>query len=155
MPHRFHTTSTNRIIQLAGQPDQVEFQRLREIDRQLQNLILNFNLGVEGSFSAGGMQGLKDCCTAAGLVRMQEKYSNWAGQQVAALNMVSCDFLSFDLFPEQNRARVFTFEKWVFVYADGRQAPTEGSVDGYDVHLVDGQWRVDSVKFYAPNPDPH
>lgn len=153
MPQRFHTTSTNRIIQLAGQPGSLEYLHLLEVNRKLLDLLIRFNLGVENSFRVGGMQGLAECCTAAGLKRMEVKYTNWRAATVAELNLVSCDFLSFDLL-EKDRARVFTFEKWVFVYEDGRQAPTAGSVDGYDVHLVNGLWRVDSVTFYAPNLEP-
>lgn len=154
MPHRFHTTSTNRIVHLSSRPDLPEYQCLVQINRQLQDLILRFNLGVEGSFSAGGMQGLKSCCTPEGLERMNGKYANWTAQGVKALNLVSCDFLSFDLSEDGQRAAVFTYEKWVFLYADGRQVATSGSVDGYDVHLEGDTWRVDSVIFYAPNIQP-
>ena len=154
MPHRFHTTSTNRLVALSAQPSLPEYQFLMQVNRQLQDLILRFNLGVEGSFSAGGMHGLVACCTPDGLKRMEEKYTNWTSQQVKALNLVSCDFLSFDLSDDGQRAAIFTYEKWVFVYADSRQVATSGSVDGYDVHLADGAWRVDSVTFYAPNIQP-
>lgn len=153
MPHRFHTTSTNRIIQLAGQPGSPEYIHLLEVNRKLLDLLIRFNLGVENSFRAGGMQGLAECCTSAGLKRMEAKYTNWRAAAVAELNLVSCNLLSFDLL-EKDRARVFTFEKWMFVYEDGRQVPTAGSVDGYDVHLVNSLWRVDSVTFYAPNLEP-
>jgi hypothetical protein len=154
MLHRFHTTSTNRIVALSPQPSLPEYQFLMQINRQLQDLILRFNLGVEGSFSADGMHGLKTCCTPDGLKRMEEKYTHWTGQQITALNLVSCDFLSFDLSDDGQRASVFTYEKWVFNYADGRQVATSDSVDGYDVHLADDAWRVDSVTFYAPNIQP-
>lgn len=150
MPQRFHTTSTNRIIQLTQPSANAELDDMLEINRQIQRLIENFNLGVEGSFTAGGMQGLKNFCTPAGLARMQEKYTGWKKQSIAALNLVSCDFLSFDLNTEKDLAHVFTFEKWVFVREDGTETYTEGSVDGYEMHFSDGRWLVDSVKFYAP-----
>lgn len=155
MPHRFHITSTNRMIQLSYTADREEFSKLYKIDQQIQELILKFNLGVERMFSDGSTQGLTDCCTSAGLARMQVKFNNWTNQKIKALNLVSCDFLSFDLAMENGRATAFTFEKWIFVYTAGKEVPTTGSVDGYDIHLVNGLWRVDSVKFYAPMTDPH
>lgn len=154
MPHRFHTTTTNRLVQLASKPDHEDFHRLFEMDRQIQNQILKFNLGVENSFTQGGIQGLQECCTPAGLERMQQKYDNWKSQQVIALNLLSCDFLSFNLTPNQERATAFTFEKWAFVYSGGKEIQTGGSVDGYELHLLHSQWLIDSVIFYAPNPEP-
>ena len=154
MPQRFHTTSTNRVIALSAQPHLAEFQFLLQVNRQLQDLIMRFNLGVERAFAAGGMHGLKPCCTPAGLERMQGKYTHWTDHGIIALNLVSCDFLSFDLMDDGQRATVFTYEKWIFVYADGQQEATSGSVDGYDVHRVNDTWRVDSVTFYAPNLQP-
>jgi hypothetical protein len=154
MPQRFHTTSTNRIIALSAQPNLAEFQFLLQANRQLQDLIMRFNLGVEGAFPAGSMHGMAACCTAGGLERMQGKYANWTDHGIITLKLVSCDFLSFDLMEDGQRAAVYTYEKWVFIYADGRQEATSGSVNGYDVHRVDGTWRVDSVTFYAPNLQP-
>lgn len=150
MPQRFPATSTYQMLELASKPDQQEFQRLLEIDHRIQNLLMKFNLGVDASFSEGGMAGLKEFTTPAGFARMQEKYAGWSSQGVKALHLVSCHFLSFILDPDQARARAFTFEKWVFIYTDGREVHTQGSIDGYDLHLVNGEWLVDSVQFYPP-----
>ncbi|HPH95839.1 MAG TPA: hypothetical protein PKW33_10580 [Anaerolineaceae bacterium] len=154
MPQRFHTTSTNELAHLAGQTVPPEAKPLVEADCRIQNLILRFNLGIEKAFVAGGMLDLRDCCTQVGLERMEAKYKGWRAQKISALNLVSCDFLSFDLTPDGTKARVFTFEKWIFTYEDGRKVPTAGSVDCYEVHRVQDRWRVDSVTFYAPQENP-
>ena len=151
MPHRFRTTTTNL---LAEDPGNLELHELAETDRSLKSLLLNFNLAVEASFKAGGMEAMAAWCTPAGVERMKGKYANWRKQQISALNLVRCDFLSFDLVEDGQRAQVFTYEKWVFVYEDGREVATSGSVDGYDIHLTADGWRVDSVTFYAPNVEP-
>ncbi len=149
MPHRFPTTSTNRLVQSAREDTTADHQTLFDTDQEIQTLLQKFNQGVEGSFSAGGMQGMIEYTTTAGFARMQEKYALWTNQQVTALNLVSCEFLSFDLSADQKHAKAYTFEKWVFVYADGKEVPTAGSVDGYDLHQIDGRWRVDSARTYA------
>ncbi len=151
MPHRFHTTSTNLLAEDSASP---ELKDLTLTDRSLKALLLDFNLAVEASFIAGGMEAMNAWCTPAGVERMKAKYAGWRQQQVAALKLVRCDFLSFDLSPDEQRAQVFTYEKWCFVYEDGREVPTSGSVDGYDIHLTADGWRVDSVTFYAPNAEP-
>ncbi|MDX9863719.1 MAG: hypothetical protein RBT34_02825 [Anaerolineaceae bacterium] len=150
MPQRFPATSTRHMLALASKPDQKEFQQLLEIDHRIQNLLMKFNLGVDASFSEGGMAGLKEFTTPAGFARMQEKYAGWSSQGVKVLQLVSCHFLSFDLHSNEEQAQAFTFEKWVFVYAGGREVHTQGSVDGYDLHLVNGEWLVNSVQFYPP-----
>ncbi|MCE5209731.1 MAG: hypothetical protein LLG42_15675 [Chloroflexi bacterium] len=145
MPPQFPINSTNQLVQSAKSDQHTLF----EIGRQIQALLQKFNLSVQGSFSAGGVQGLEQLTTASGYEIMQKKYSNWINRQVVALNLASCEFLSFNLTADQNHAKAFTFEKWVFVYADGKTVPTAGSVDGYDLRQVDGQWRVDSARTYA------
>ena len=149
MPHRFINTSTNILVKAAREGTQNSNQHQLDTDQQIQALLQVFNQGVEASFSAGGVGGLREYTTAEGYKRMQEKYARWTNQQVTALNLVSCEFLAFDLDPKQQTAKAFTFEKWVFKYADGKEVPTAGAVDGYILQCIDGQWRVDSARTYA------
>ena len=154
MLNRFNTTSTNLMVELAARNQHDEFKHLLDIHTHLQILITGFNLGVERMFIENTADGMAEFCTEAGVQRFHEKYANWKNEQVAALTLVSCDFLSFNLSEDQNHAQVFTYEKWIFTYNDGRKVHTEGSVDGYDVHKNSNGWRVDSVKFYAPEANP-
>jgi hypothetical protein len=149
MPQRFHTTSTNRILQLAQPQNTPELKDLLQTDRQIKRLIQDFNLAVEASFTAGGMQGLKNLCTPAGFVHMQEKYAGWKSQSIAALHLITCNFLSFDWDAQKNFARAFTQEQWGFTYTDGKEIPNHESVDEYEIDCIDGQWLVDSVRSYA------
>jgi hypothetical protein len=120
----------------------------------IQDLLQNFNPGVEASFRLGGMDHMQPLCTAAGFERMQQKYAAWRARNISALNLVSCDFLSFDLDDSHpDRATAFTFEKWVFVYENGEFIPTRGSVDFYELRLEDGFWKVDSAVTYAREPE--
>lgn len=146
MPADFPVNSTNQIIQAAqgcgGVPT------LTDADRQIQALLKEFNLGVQGSFAAGGVEGMRRLTTPEGYQVMQKKYATWMSRQVTELNLVSCEFLAFNLTGD-GKARAWTFEKWIFVYADGKTLPTAGSVDGYDLQQIDGEWRVVSARTYA------
>jgi hypothetical protein len=116
----------------------------------IQSLLKQFNLGVEGSFRLGGMDHMQPLCTAGGFGRMQQKYSAWRERRISELNLVDCDFLAFDLDPARaDRARAFTFEKWVFVYENGERFATQGSVDFYELHQEEGNWKVDSAVTFA------
>jgi hypothetical protein len=119
-------------------------------DAGIQQTLHQFNLGVQNSFQSGGVQGLKDLCTVDGYTRMQTKYSGWRQKQICALNLVLCDFLAFNLVEDNlTSAAAFTFEKWVFVYENGEEVHTRGSIDGYDLRCEDGVWKVNSVETFA------
>jgi hypothetical protein len=68
--------------------------------------------------------------------------------------LVSYQFLSFTLSGDRQRIQTFTFEKWSFGYQNEQQIETQGSVDGYDIHKINGKWLIDSVTFYAPATNP-
>ena len=153
MSERFPINSTNQIVQFSAEKANTAAQSLIDCSRQIQALLQTFNQGVQNSFKDGGMQGLQAYTTPDGYVRMQEKYATWTKRQVTELNLVSCEFLSFNLAPDKTHARAYTFEKWVFVYADGKTVPTAGSVDGYDLELHEGTWRVHTAVTYAASPD--
>jgi hypothetical protein len=117
-------------------------------------LLHTFNPGVQNSFFANGVQGLEPLTTAEGYARMQKKYTNWRAAGIRELNLVLCDFLSFTLDPVKDNeatlsAVAYSFEKWVFVYENGDQKPTRGSVDRYVLRHEGGGWKVDSVMTYA------
>ncbi len=150
MPAEFPRNSTNQIVQAATACADVK--TLSDTDHQIQALLREFNLGVQASFSADGVQGMQQFTTAEGYQVMQKKYANWMSRQVTALNLVSCEFLAFNL-TGGGKARAWTFEKWIFEYADGKTFPTAGSVDGYDLEQVNGQWRVVSARTYAAEAD--
>lgn len=122
--------------------------------KAIVELLQTFNPGVQNSFFTGGVQGLKDCCTAEGYAKMEVKYKTWREKQIRELNLVSCEFLSFTLVPPESEkdelsALAYTFEKWVFVYENGEQKPTRGSVDRYVLIYEGEHWKVDSVMTYA------
>jgi hypothetical protein len=145
----FPLNSTNQLVQAAKGCTYVGDPAAPEANEHIQRLLQAFNLGVQASFAAGGVQALQPLTTADGYVRMQKKYAGWISRGVVELNLVSCEFLAFNLTGD-NQARAYTFEKWVFVYADGKSVPTAGSVDGYVLEYADGGWRVKSVMTYAP-----
>lgn len=127
-----------------------QYVHLAKEELKLENTIYQFNLGVDGSFKAGGVEGLKNLCTGMGYERMQQKYSGWRSKQIKALNLVECSFLSFDLLAgDPKKARVYTFEKWVFVYENGEEVKTRGSIDGYDLFFENDTWKVDHVETFA------
>ncbi len=154
MNDKYLTTSTNRMIQCIDDQNLRDYQFLREIDRNIQDLIIGFNLGVEKMSTTGDPAFLKDYTTEKGLERFKEKHINWKNQGIIKLSLLSYQFLSFTLSADQQRIQSFTFEKWSFGYQNGQQIATEGSVDGYDIRKIDGKWLIDSVTFYAPAINP-
>ncbi|GEM_PF-3091104 len=150
MSEKYFTTSTNRMIQCVDDQDLNTYQFLREIDRNIQDLIIGFNLGVEKMSTTGDPAYLKDYTTEKGLERFKEKHINWKRKGIIKLRLLSYQFLSFTLTDDQQMIQAYTFEKWSFGYENEQQIATEGSVDGYDIRKIDGKWLIDSVTFYAP-----
>ena len=147
MDARFPTNTTNALVQAMQAADETTRVWL-ETDSAVKALIQTFNLGVEGSFAAGGVQALAAVCTAAGYANMQKKFLGWRGNHIQSLQLVSCDFLAFHLtIPDE--AEVFTFEKWVYTYEDGRQVFTQGSVDHYLLARKADGWKVKFVENFT------
>lgn len=134
----------------AGAIDLAEKMTLGgKLDDEIQKTIQLFNNGVQNSFKAGGVDGLKPYTTASGFERMQGRYSAWRERKIAELNLVSCQFLAFNVLPGGKQMEAYTFEKWVFVYENGESVPTRGSIDGYDFRLEDDGWRIEKVETFA------
>ncbi len=127
----------------------VELKEGCQLNEEIQALLQRFNNGVEGSFANGGVDGLRELTTPTGFERMQGRYASWRERGVKALNLVWCQFFCYNVLPGAQTMEAFTREKWQFVYEDGREVFTNGNVDGYDLTLVDGEWRVERAVTYA------
>ena len=126
-----------------------QYLELEKNNIEIQSLLHDFNLGVQGSFPAGGVQGMTSVCSAKGHALMQKKYTGWRQKGVKALNLVECNFLAYNLQADNaSRARAFTFEKWVFVYENGEEVFTQGSIDRYDLVRQDDGWKMENVDFF-------
>jgi len=153
MPAEFPINTTNQLVQVASQHTGFDMVSAAEANDEIQALLRRLNLGVQDSFAAGGVHAMETLTTPEGYVIMQQKYARWISRQIVELNLVSCEFLAFDLLEDGSRARAYTIEKWVYVYADGRAVSTPGSVNGYNLQWTDGQWRVGSAATYSVEGD--
>lgn len=106
-----------------------------------------FNLGVQGMFSQGHADGMAKFCSDDWLVEMHLKYAAWRQQGIQQLNLITCRFLGADIFTELN-AMAFAYEHWCFVYEDGSERFTTGSVDQYFLSKHTGEWLVEKVVFF-------
>ena len=120
-----------------------------KLDDEIQKTIQLFNNNVENSFKVGGIDGVKPYTTASGFERMHGRFAAWRERKIAELNLVSCQFLAFNILPGGRQMEAYTFEKWVFVYENGESVPTKGSIDGYDFRLEDDGWRIEKVETFA------
>lgn len=129
--------------------DGEQFTRWAALDEAIHRVIEKFNLGVEASFVLGGMEKQAEICTRSGLEKMHQKYSSWLSHKVKALILAECEFLAFNLFPEGEYARLFTFEKWGTIFENGEETWSQGEVDLYTLFFEDGRWKVDNVEFFS------
>jgi hypothetical protein len=106
-----------------------------------------FNLGVQGMFSQGHADGMAMYCSADWLVEMRRKYAAWRQQGIQQLNLVTCRFLGADI-PSELDAMAFAYEHWCFVYEDGSERFTTGSIDQYYLSKDSGTWLVEKVVFF-------
>jgi hypothetical protein len=142
--------------QAASDPSEIKEAEWLQHQAEIEALIQHFNLGVQNSFAEGSVNGLAPRCTPQGFIRMQKKHSGWRERAIKELNLTACEFLSFTLEPPTAGANnnglaatAYTFEKWVFVFENGEQKATKGSVDRYILQFLEGNWKVDSVMTYA------